>query len=56
MINKDIDLFRFGVIIKEAINELGRKAVVIASGDLSHRLTKDGAYPYSPKEKYLMIL
>lgn len=48
---KDIDLFRFGVIIKEAINELGRKAVVIASGDLSHRLTKDGTYPYSPKGK-----
>ena len=46
---KGFDLFRFGNIIKEAVLSLNRKVVIIASGDLSHRLTKDGPYPYSPK-------
>ena len=45
------DLFRFGMIIKEAVQNLKRKTVVIASGDLSHRLTHDGPYPYSPSGK-----
>jgi len=48
---KDIDLFRFGVKISEAISNLNRQAVIIASGDLSHRLTEDGPYPFSPKGK-----
>lgn len=47
----DIDLFRFGNLIKNALHSLNRKAVIIASGDLSHRLTKDGPYPYSPRGK-----
>jgi AmmeMemoRadiSam system protein A len=50
MLNK-LDLFRFGMIIKEAVQNLKRKTVVIASGDLSHRLTHDGPYPYSPSGK-----
>lgn len=48
---KGSDLFRFGTIIKDSVEKLKRKAVIIASGDLSHRLTKDGPYPYSPKGK-----
>jgi|LFRM01.2.fsa_nt_gb AmmeMemoRadiSam system protein A len=47
----DIDLFRFGKLIKDALKSLNRKAVIIASGDLSHRLTKDGPYPFSPRGK-----
>ena len=46
-----MELYQFGMKIKEAINSLGRKTVIIASGDLSHRLSRDGAYPYSPQGK-----
>ncbi|NLY43153.1 MAG: AmmeMemoRadiSam system protein A [Clostridiaceae bacterium] len=44
----DIDLYKFGIIIGRAVDELGEKAVVIASGDLSHRLKEDGPYGYNP--------
>lgn len=47
----DLTLFRFGTVIKQAVNNLKRKTVIIASGDLSHRLTVDGSYPYSPYGK-----
>lgn len=30
---------------------LNKKSVIIASGDLSHRLTKDGPYDYFPQGK-----
>lgn len=43
-----LDLVRFGKAIKDAVEETGSKAVFIASGDLSHRLTEDGPYPYTP--------
>ncbi|MCK9536741.1 MAG: AmmeMemoRadiSam system protein A [Bacilli bacterium] len=46
-----LDLYRFGMMIKEAVWHLNRDAVIIASGDLSHRLTKSGPYPYSPQGK-----
>lgn len=38
--------FQLGRCIKDTIDALGRKTVVIASGDLSHRLKKDGPYGY----------
>lgn len=38
--------YRLGQCIKEVSEELGRKVVVIASGDLSHRLKEDGPYGY----------
>lgn len=38
--------YRFGTMIKEVCDRLGRQAVVIASGDLSHRLKEDGPYGY----------
>lgn len=46
-----LDLYRFGLLIREAVKEINRKVVVIASGDLSHRLAHDGPYAYSPKGK-----
>lgn len=45
------DLYRFGQIIKNSIIEIGETAVVIASGDLSHKLSDDGPYTYSPYGK-----
>lgn len=41
------ELYSFGVAIDRACRNMGAKSVIIASGDLSHRLTKDGPYPYS---------
>lgn len=38
--------YAFGECIKEAAKALCRNAVVIASGDLSHRLKEDGPYGY----------
>ena len=38
--------YELGECIKEAAERLGRKTVVIASGDLSHRLKDDGPYGY----------
>jgi aromatic ring-opening dioxygenase LigB subunit len=44
----DINLYRFGMELKRAVEELNRRAVVIASGDLSHKLKDKGPYSYSP--------
>ncbi|WP_297421382.1 AmmeMemoRadiSam system protein A [Clostridium sp.] len=44
----DINLYKFGMEIKKAAEELNRKAIVIASGDLSHKLKEEGPYSYSP--------
>ncbi|KYO65414.1 hypothetical protein ATZ99_16480 [Thermovenabulum gondwanense] len=43
------DLYKFGTVIKEAAEITGKKIVVIASGDLSHRLTPDAPAGFSPK-------
>ncbi|MEG1410325.1 MAG: AmmeMemoRadiSam system protein A [Terrisporobacter sp.] len=43
----DIELYRFGIAIRESAKNLNRKIAIIASGDLSHRLTEDGPYEYS---------
>lgn len=40
--------YRFGMAIQKAAETLGRKAVVIASSDLSHKLSHDGNYGFSP--------
>lgn len=45
------DLYRFGQVIKDALIDLDEKAVIIASGDLSHKLSSDGPYKYSPYGK-----
>lgn len=44
----DMELYRFGMAISKAVEELGENAVFIASGDLSHRLKEEGPYDYSP--------
>jgi AmmeMemoRadiSam system protein A len=41
------ELYQFGVILRKAIEKTCRRAVVIASGDLSHRLTRDAPAGYS---------
>lgn len=41
--------FEFGKQIVKASDELGRKIVLIASGDLSHVLKADGPYGYRPE-------
>lgn len=43
-----LQLYKFGNCIKRVIEESDTNTVLIASGDLSHRLTSDGPYEYSP--------
>lgn len=47
MIAKD-ELYNFGIAIKTSIESIDSDAVIIASGDLSHRLSDSGPYSYSP--------
>lgn len=42
------DLYSFGKSIQEAVEEGEKDVVVIASGDLSHKLKEDGPYGYNP--------
>ncbi len=39
--------YRLGQIIATCVNELDRRCVFLASGDLSHKLTEDGPYGYA---------
>jgi AmmeMemoRadiSam system protein A len=39
--------YQFGQAIQKTVERLGRKAVFIASGDLSHKLKEDGPYGYA---------
>ncbi len=41
-------LYRFGMLIRETADELGLRTVVLASGDMSHRLKEEGPYSYHP--------
>jgi AmmeMemoRadiSam system protein A/AmmeMemoRadiSam system protein B len=43
------DHYKLGQIIQKAVDKCGRKAVVIASGDLSHKLQEYGPYGYAPE-------
>ncbi len=45
------ELFSFGETIRTAADNLGKKVAVIASGDLSHRLTLDAPAGYNPEGK-----
>ena len=40
------DNYSFGIIIKQAVNNLKRKVVFVGSGDLSHKLQEDGPYGF----------
>lgn len=39
--------FELGRLVKEAADALGKKTVIIASGDLSHRLLEEGPYGFA---------
>ena len=43
------DHFRLGQCVRRACSELGRSAVFVASGDLSHRLIRGAPAGYSPR-------
>lgn len=44
-----LDHYRLGKCVQDAVNALGRCAVFLASGDLSHKLKADGPYGYAPE-------
>ncbi|MBO4728557.1 MAG: AmmeMemoRadiSam system protein A [Spirochaetaceae bacterium] len=39
--------YEYGMLIKDTVEELGRKAVYVASGDLSHKLQDYGPYGFA---------
>jgi AmmeMemoRadiSam system protein A/AmmeMemoRadiSam system protein B len=39
--------YRFGMCLRKTAEKLGRRTVIVASGDLSHRLSNDGPYTYA---------
>lgn len=41
--------YRLGQCVSEAVEALGRHAVFVASGDLSHKLKSDGPYGFAPE-------
>lgn len=45
------DLFRFGMTLQKVIEQSPGRTAVIASGDLSHRLTPDAPAGYSPQAR-----
>lgn len=46
-----VELYRFGMCIAKAVEESEERVVFLASGDLSHRLSHDAPYSYSPSGK-----
>ncbi len=44
-----LEHYRLGQSIARAVDALGRRAVFVASGDLSHKLKDDGPYGYAPE-------
>lgn len=44
-----LEHYRLGRCIAEAADRLGRRAVLLASGDLSHKLKEDGPYGFAPE-------
>ncbi len=44
-----LDHYRLGKCVQDAVNALGRRAVFLASGDLSHKLKADGPYGCAPE-------
>ena len=51
--------YRAGLLIQKTAEQLGRRTVIIASGDLSHRLKEDGPYGYKEEgpayDKRIMV-
>ncbi len=44
-----LDHYRLGKCVQDAVNAFGRRAVFLASGDLSHKLKADGPYGCAPE-------
>ena len=44
-----LEHYALGILIQKAVNDLGRRAVYIASGDLSHYLKEEGPYGFRPE-------
>lgn len=44
-----IDHYKFGMMIRDAVEDLDRRAVFVASGDLSHKLQDYGPYGFAPE-------
>lgn len=44
-----LEHYRMGQCIAEVAEDLGRRTVIIASGDLSHKLKSDGPYGFAPE-------
>lgn len=44
-----LDHYRLGQCAARAVEALGRRAVFVASGDLSHKLKADGPYGFAPE-------
>ncbi len=44
-----IDHYRLGMLIREAAENTGRRVVMVASGDLSHKLQDYGPYGFAPE-------
>lgn len=42
------DHYKFGTYIRQVAEDLGRNTVIVASGDLSHKLQKYGPYGFDP--------
>ena len=43
------DHYRLGMIIRGAVKNTGRRVVIVASGDLSHKLQSYGPYGFAPE-------
>ena len=41
--------YQFGMMLKEAVENTGRRVVLVASGDLSHKLQDYGPYGFAPE-------
>ena len=41
--------YQLGKHIQQVVEDLGRRCIIVASGDLSHRLKEDGPYGFNPK-------
>jgi AmmeMemoRadiSam system protein A/AmmeMemoRadiSam system protein B len=41
--------FSMGKVLADAVKNLNRRTVVVASGDLSHKLAQDGPYGFAPE-------
>jgi AmmeMemoRadiSam system protein A len=46
-----LELYQFGMAIDRAVRRLGRRVAILASGDLSHRLTDDAPNKFNPRGK-----